>query len=535
MEMPTPKSSRTENRRREKGQVLIIVVFAIIGLVAFIGLVVDLGLVYIGYGNLRRSVDAAALAASLQYREGYTIAGLEAAATEFLTLNGIYDPHATVVTCEEQPMLCDTNGDGTVSDTEHRKFVQVIASTEVQLAFLRVVGITQVPLRAEAVSEAASVDVVLVIDRSESMTNGAPTLADQDPSKCNVDPPPFSGGGGFSGNCKPFDDVKRAADSFVDQLFFPYDRVAVVTFDRFVHCSTCDSGGSGRLYLKLSSDELEIHNHIRNLWVYQAGDDNDPKVTNAGLAGETCWNIPGYPDAMINPPSGPCRRYTDNTTDSYLALDCPVAKLGGSFESCTTTNIGAGLAAAANEFADSMREEALWVTILLTDGAANSSTDSSGNLPFGFCNGGIGKNQPYCRDSEVQSPAGSGIYLQTRHCYSILNENGDPIMDNQAMCMGVTDPAWDIPGIADNGLHYDADDYARDMADWLSMNNVLTFSIGLGKLVTTSSNGDPKDGEQLLKYAAGVTGGLYYYAPTGDQLRTIFAKIADNIATRLTR
>jgi len=57
----------------------------------------------------------------------------------------------------------------------------------------------------------------------------------------------------------------------------------------------------------------------------------------------------------------------------------------------------------------------------------------------------------------------------------------------------------------------------------------------LGKLVTTSSQGDPRDGEQLLKYAAGVTGGLYYYAPTGDQLRAIFAKIADNIATRLTR
>lgn len=533
MEMTTPKSSRTESRRREKGQVLIIVVFAIIGLVAFIGLVIDLGLVYIGYGNLRRSVDAAALAASLQYREGYTIAGLQAAATEFLELNGVYDPHATVVTCEQRTLLCDTNGDGTVSDTEHRKFVQVIASTEVQLAFLRVVGITQVPLSAEAVSEAASVDVVLVIDRSESMTNGAPQGNAWDPSQCNVDPPPFSGGGGFSGNCKPFDDVKRAADSFVDQLFFPYDRVAVVTFDRFVHCSTCGTAGSDRLYMALSSDKLEIHNRIRNLWVYQAGDDNAPKVSNAGVNGDNCRNVPGYPFAMDKPGPGPCRAYDNN--DNYITLDCPVAMVGGSYESCTTTNIGAGLAAAANEFAASMREEALWVTILLTDGAANSSTDSSGNLPFGFCNGGLGTTRPYCRDAEVQSPAGSGNYLQTRHCYSILNENGDPIMDNHAMCLGVTDPAWDFAGVNDNGLHYDADDYARDMADWLSMNNVLTFSIGLGKLVTTSSQGDPKDGEQLLKYAAGVTGGLYYYAPTGDQLRAIFAKIADNIATRLTR
>ncbi|MBI3175654.1 MAG: hypothetical protein HYZ25_18180 [Chloroflexi bacterium] len=535
MEMPTPKSSRTENRRREKGQVLIIVVFAIIGLVAFIGLVVDLGLVYIGYGNLRRSVDAAALAASLQYREGYTIAGLEAAATEFLTLNGIYDPHATVVTCEEQPMLCDTNGDGTVSDTEHRKFVQVIASTEVQLAFLRVVGITQVPLSAEAVSEAASVDVVLVIDRSESMTNDAPAGDARDPSKCNVNPPPYSGGGGFSGSCDPFTDVKRAADAFIDQLFFPYDRVAVVTFDRDVHCSTCSNAGD-RLSLALTSDEHDIRTRIRNLWVFQAGNDVNPDTGNAGIAGWSCEDITGFLDGtMDHPPAGPCRQY-DMATENFLYFNCPSAMLpGGSYESCTSTNIGGGLAAAANEFADSMREEALWVTILLTDGAANSSTDSSGNLPFGFCSGGLGTTQPYCRDREVQSPAGSGNYLQTRHCYSILNAGGDPIMDNHAMCMGVTDSAWDIPGIADDGSHYDADDYARDMADWLSMNNVLTFSIGLGNLVTNSNPGDPRDGEQLLKYTAGVTGGLYYYAPTGDQLRAIFAKIADNIATRLTR
>ncbi len=538
MEIPTPKIARIENRRREKGQVLIIVVFAIIGLVAFIGLVVDLGLVYIGYGNLRRSVDAAALAASLQYREGYTITGLEAAATEFLELNGIYDPVATVDTCETVYLLCDTNGDETVSEAEHRKFVRVVASTNVQLAFLRVIGINVVPLQAEAVSEAASVDAVLIIDRSDSMTNGVTSPSGKDPSECNVNPPPFSGSGGFSGSCEPFDDVKRAADSFVDELFYPYDRVAVVTFDRFVHCSTCGSAGSSRLYLALTSDKLEIHNRIRNLWVYQAGNDNAPTPANAGLNGETCWNIPGFPDAMVDPPDGPCRNYDSSTVGSnYITLDCPVTRppLYGSFESCTTTNIGGGLAAAANEFAASMRKEALWVAIVLTDGAANSSTDSSGILKYGFCNGGLGKNQPYCRDEESEVPVGSGDYLQTRHCYSILNENGDPIMDNHAMCMGVTNPTWDIPGIEDDGLHYDADDYARDMADWLSMNNVLTFSIGLGKLVTSSSVGDPKDGEQLLKYVAGVTGGLYYYAPTGNELRAIFAKIADNIATRLTR
>ncbi len=42
-------------------------------------------------------------------------------------------------------------------------------------------------------------------------------------------------------------------------------------------------------------------------------------------------------------------------------------------------------------------------------------------------------------------------------------------------------------------------------------------------------------GEQLMRYAAEVGGGNYYFAPTGNQLRTIFLDIAQNLATRLTQ
>jgi hypothetical protein len=53
--------------------------------------------------------------------------------------------------------------------------------------------------------------------------------------------------------------------------------------------------------------------------------------------------------------------------------------------------------------------------------------------------------------------------------------------------------------------------------------------------VTNYPQGDPNDGEELIQYAAGVTSGLYFNAPNSEQLRQIFAAIADNIATRLTR
>jgi hypothetical protein len=481
-------------------------------------------------------VDAAALAASLQYREGYTIQGLEDAATEFLVLNGINDPDAAVLTCAEDQFLCDTNGDGAITDNEHRKFVQVIASSTVELAFLKVIGIYEVPLQAEAVSEAASVDVVIAIDRSESMTSDTPN---RDPSVCNANNP----GAVFPGDCQPFENVRRAAADFVDNLFLDddgagpnigYDRVGVVTFDRHVHCSTCSNAGDN-LSLALTTNEDQILHAIRHLWVYQAGFDSMPGVDvgwddPANPLNETCDDL-GYPNYIEPVPSGPCRRY--NPDHSYGAFDCPADAEGrGDPSSCMTTNIGGGLVAAGNEFSESFREESLWVVILLTDGAANSSTDLSDALPHGFCPDATKGTAPYCRDNEFAGNVlGVPTYVNTRHCYDVPGVE----MDNSAMCLGVTDPAWDFAGVPDDGSNYDADDFARDMADWLSLNNVLTFSIGLGSQVTNYPQGDPNDGEELIQYAAGVTSGLYFNAPNSEQLRQIFAAIADNIATRLTR
>ena len=102
--MQTKLSVFKKRPHSENGQVLIIMAFAITALIAFIGLVVDLGLVYIGHSQLRKAVDAAALAASLQYRKNYVLSDLVTSATEFLTLNGINDPSATVVTARKN--LC---------------------------------------------------------------------------------------------------------------------------------------------------------------------------------------------------------------------------------------------------------------------------------------------------------------------------------------------------------------------------------------------------------------------------------------------
>ncbi len=506
-------TSKYKRRRSQKGQVLIIVVFAITTLVAFVGLVVDLGLVFIQYGRLRRSVDAAALSASLQYREGYTPEDLSNAAVEFLTLNGIDDPTAVVNVCNPD---FPAYNDESLCTNPKRKLVRVIASSNVHLAFLPVIGIRSVPLKAEAISEAASVDVVIAIDRSESMTFDAPPgSADRDPSVCNSK----NQAAKYTGDCSPFSDVKKAADEFVDNLYFPYDRVGVVTFDRNVH--PLPNGDDSQRFLPLSDEENKVHNIIQKLWVFQAGADN-PDGSDVGEAGDTCEDINGYIGYVFPspPPPGPCRAYDWSDlggTGTYGAFDCPLYFYQNSKDSstCTTTNIGGGLLEAGVMFSQSFRKEALWVVILLTDGAANSSVDylngNAGNVycPHHYLN---------CRDSSTA----------TRHC-------ADPDPAKKARCEkegGVWSPS-----------DYDADDFARDMVDYVAYDqNALIFSIGLGDLTLTPAI-DPA-GESLLKYAAdagdgdpnsnGADNGFYYFAPSGSQLRQIFAQIADKIAVRLT-
>ena len=95
---------------------------------------------------------------------------------------------------------------------------------------------------------------------------------------------------------------------------------------------------------------------------------------------------------------------------------------------------------------------------------------------------------------------------------------------------------------------YDADDFARDSADFLSNpvtgQGVTVFTIGLGNLVRNATKGDPDAGEQLLTYIARTAGdapgiqashGDYYFSPDAAGLAAIFDAIAENIFTRISR
>ncbi|HQX01166.1 MAG TPA: pilus assembly protein TadG-related protein, partial [Anaerolineales bacterium] len=163
--------------KAERGQAVILIAFAIIGLVAMVGLVTDTGILLIEYGKLKRGVDAAAVAAAQQYRlRGNVLdqAALENAAKNFLQLNqstDILEDSVIVHSCEspaaDRPVLCNPDPVGHPND--NRKLVEVIATKNVYFGFLRVIGINSTTVTANAVGEAATIDLVLVIDTSGSM------------------------------------------------------------------------------------------------------------------------------------------------------------------------------------------------------------------------------------------------------------------------------------------------------------------------------------------------------------------------------
>lgn len=519
--------------RGEQGQALVLIALTFVGLLAFIGLAMDVGQLFIQMGSLRRAADSGALAAAAQYREGQTVSAMEAAAREAISLNGMNPGTVLIELCDPlnpDPVICPPAGQPL------RKMVRVTASADVPMSFLSVIGITNLTITSSAVSEAASMDVVLVIDISESMTFDAPTGNPlRDPNYCNNIAP--TSGTDLPGECMPFQQVKESAIGFVQTILDKApeeeeDRIAIVTFadgwssdvNRGTHFQPY--GGTTPYW---TNNVAEASNIIRNLQVYEPG----VCASNTWLGGSTLY--------------GPCRNYSEST-GTYQGLYCDYCNHGdeswnneATFDDWSpymTTNIGGGLRKGGLMFAHETREDALWIVILLTDGLANATDmDTGDNLtdiysyPIGFCP----EWENLCQDDDTT----------TRH--------------------------------ADSSPQYDADDYARDMADFVACaplspaadcategQGAVIFAIGLGDEVINDYsgttipevNGIPY-GAALLRYIAqvGIDGnpdpapasdpcfgeidytewcGNYYFSPGGSQLYQVFEDIASRIFTRLT-
>ena len=596
-------------RRSQRGQSILLLAFAFIALIAFVGLVTDVALLFTRYAALRRAVDAAAIAAASQIREGTNYATLTFAAEQYIELHNLDSRSTLVETCETDiyqwraglgpwegdphpesadpwtctdafgnPRKCHVSEIMPVTElcnwNDPRKLVRVSAQIESPTTFLALIGIPSITLEATSVSETAVLDVALVIDTSESMSKetnsthytsigltygGAGSLTIR--GDCNTTPDDLAAGlgvysrerwagccndpgtgqvsdgtvrrasGGFLPNgyiwhdtnfngiwdgpgedglasnvaqsssltdpdgfnfttliCRPFKDVKDAARLFIKRLdFVRGDRVVLVTFDRVG--IAYDPDGAGVLRPLLRSEQTAI-------------DTLDQKV-----------------GVMINPSRihNRCEEYITAHIDWHLwtigDLTEEPARRPNAYESvapCGNTNIGGGILAASNALTDptDIRRDAVWVMVVLSDGAANVTNRTTGAVNardyglYGYC--------PWWTFCEL-----NGEYVwpecvennpsQVEMLKPFCNDN-DPF--TRHFCIDWSTSEAEVGNVQCTAAgHYDADDYARDMADFAGLievvpggkqgNFIAMFSIGFGQEVLDEPTAAP-----LLRYIA---------------------------------
>lgn len=495
-------------KNSERGQAIILIALAIIGMIGMVGLMTDGGILLVEYARLKRGIDAASVAAALQYREGFQNADLEDAAEEFLRLNQSNVSTVLIETCLTNPT------DAELCTTPARKLVRVTATRVVTFGFMRVLGFTSTPLTVSSIGEAASIDLVLVIDTSASMAfetdptgndnNSDPGI--EDPEVCNGSP---RGSGGF---CEPMTSVKAVAEDFIDTMFFPYDRVGIVTMTS----QNPEGFRDADTKLELSSSQTTVVNAIRDITVFE------PSACDTQYG--PCRDLCTLDEILASSFGDICYGQDEGY---YVGQACPLYQnvtLGRNPSSCGSSNVGGALYEAAERFGD--REDSFWVVIALVGGPANATNPPSGvyyNLTdntapfgapdddraFGYCPTQTWSGtDPFCRFADVSEA--------TRH--------------------------------TDTDVLYDADDYARDAADFLANpetgQGVTIFTIGLGDLLQQAPKGDAFAGEKLLQYIALEAGetttaqanhGEYYFSPDTNGLAAIFDAIAENIFTRISK
>jgi Flp pilus assembly protein TadG len=177
---------RDKSGGRERGQSMLLIVFALIGIFAFVGLAFDLAWAFVEQIRVSQAADAAALAAGAELP-------LESAARNraltYLQENGYdYTVSDTVRVIFDEAVITDTQimgaseesaittiwidtaygrANGEVNTTDH---VRVRVQKRVFMTFMQFVGFRDIPVSGVAEAENLSrIDTVIVFDRSGSM------------------------------------------------------------------------------------------------------------------------------------------------------------------------------------------------------------------------------------------------------------------------------------------------------------------------------------------------------------------------------
>jgi hypothetical protein len=619
---PEPEKSLAGLLQGEKpGQALVVLAVAFFALLAFIGLVTDVGSIYVSYTSLQRAVDAAAVAAANNIKnpsDTYEVRHqrITEAAREMLNVHrvsGISD--LQVYLCSDtgrqkydedgNPMV-DAGGNPIryvlpasfaamcpQSGQVARKLAYIEATQDSPVYFLHIFGVQSLPLHVTAVGETAAVDLVIVIDTSESMASELnPPYNPGDYKTVGYNPRDYNpnlspNGCNITNRCYPLYDAKVAAANLVANLFDGYDRVAIVTYN---YTATLVLGLSddlaGTVQNSIASD-IRLHDDldaVKVQWtsesplggyrtfnpIYPEDRDGDGKDADPNA---TCTDANG--DLWDDTSGDPCD--SDTIADTIDWNKDGVFDAGGapgwyhsdqipaSFEttSILSTCSGCGIRVATETLQGSGRPGAVWVIVFLTDGLTNLSDRHATNpnvlsdFIYGFC--GPTKDVPlstnfwpsYCIDNASE-----------RYC---IDDDPDQCPSKQGP---LTFPNIIVDATTMSGP-YSVEDYAFDMADRAGLTtglvdtspstpgynanrrepsgeDIVIFSVGLdaardaraARLLHYIANigddgsreNDPCDG-----LGPTVSCGNYYYAPTGAYLSRIFENIAGRIFTKISR
>jgi len=527
--------------RKERGQSLVITAVAFLAILAFAGLVTDAGTLYLSFTRLKRALDAGAVAAANQIRDSSLSdaqrkALIRESAREMLVLNDIDDIYSLeAYVCDDELTIGIPADFATICPDPgelKRKLAWIQATQNSPVYFLHLFGISSIPITTHSIGEAASLDVVIVIDTSESMASETPgfNANDFDPTACNA-----------ADNCEPLRDAKTAANGMIAKFFDKNDRIAVVTYD--VKATVHDPDLSS--FEVLEANHSLVVNTINSIQLFDG-----PSQSDIAAFGDARYGL-------VNPMD------LDGDGTYYEPKDI----IGNTCGGC-------GMRVAGDILKAQGRVDSVWIIVFLSDGRTNISdlpdaADPNNQVPAGFvdgfCGGAIGARlwtrEPsatydWCNDSD---PA-------TRHC-GPYHVGGASECPDGAIWVGNTSPP------------YDTEDYARDMTDRVALvypiynppgtilgddepksgDEIAIYAIGLGD----AGEGD-QDGELLLRYMANIgddnfrnpipddltdafpadpcegiaaktSCGQYYYAPDGSHLAQIFEKVAGSIFTRITQ
>lgn len=162
------RTSLSATRRRQRGQVLILVGLILVVLIGAVGLAVDSARAYGVRARLNAAVDAASIAAAralaVGSNDGERISNAQAAATRFFELNY---PDGYLGSTPSTPIA------SAVREASGHWRVSVSATADMPTSLIRVLGAGDVEVSALGEAIRRDLDVVLVMDTSGSL--GPPT------------------------------------------------------------------------------------------------------------------------------------------------------------------------------------------------------------------------------------------------------------------------------------------------------------------------------------------------------------------------